>query len=321
MKRSFLIALSGIVASDGTAFVVHPGTQTSRSRVASSHKNGDGAFEKESSSSSSSTSALTKQQPQEVIHNSMIPSDATSSWQRADELWNQEWHDAFIRSGFVDFTPPLTDFLFCLKVGDGADDNSNHGVDQYSDFSVQLPWDSAGLSSQNEQHTFPASDFLDDSQPSLKEQRVDGALIHDPITALASTGGDTTNTHRFRYDCIFDTSLMNDIVHHDSLDGGVCFCDFDRVGTLLLEATQALQEHGIYIMITKRPMAKTPVFRDMLQEFGASFGMQWKFDLEEISRGDVHVSVARKYFAGELPSFGKLAKKMAVGREKDKLAP
>lgn len=153
-------------------------------------------------------------------------------------------------------------------------------------------------------------------------QEVDGPLMDDAVTALSSTT-EVANTkrHQFRYDCIFDTSLMEDIVQESSSPtGGVSYYDLDRIGSLLLEATRALQEHGIYIVITKQPMASTPVVRDMLQEFGTSFGMQWKFDLDIISHGDVHVSVARKYFTGVLPSFGKLANKETTD-DIDRLAP
>jgi hypothetical protein len=36
-------------------------------------------------------------------------------------------------------------------------------------------------------------------------------------------------------------------------------------------------------------------------------GMQWQFELDGISDQDMKVSVARRYFTGELPSVGKLA--------------
>lgn len=80
-----------------------------------------------------------------------------------------------------------------------------------------------------------------------------------------------------------------------------------NAGTLLVEATCSLQEHGIYVAITKKSMAATPILKEYLIRAGHSLGMQWQFDLEEISRGDVHVSVARKYYTGTLPSSHGLA--------------
>lgn len=149
MKRtaSLIALLSGIVSSHVAAFTGH---QLGGRKPVQMFGNKGASAKK---------SALTAPTQDEIFNNSMVPS--TSSWKKSDDLWNQEWHDAFIRSGFVDFTPPLTDFLFCLMVGDsGGGTSSGHTENSSS----QLPWQAPPIQIpiNDEQPTFPASVFLKD---------------------------------------------------------------------------------------------------------------------------------------------------------------
>ena len=73
------------------------------------------------------------------------------------------------------------------------------------------------------------------------------------------------------------------------------------VALLLQEASQVLQEHGIYIVLV-RPSLMTPVLQDYLRSIGQVVGIQWTFGLDGISNDDVCVSVARRFFTGTLSS-------------------
>ena len=64
-------------------------------------------------------------------------------------------------------------------------------------------------------------------------------------------------------------------------------------------------------------MESTPILKKYLIQAGHSLGMQWHFDLEEISRGDVHVSVARLYDNRSLPATHGLARGTQEGGNND----
>ena len=74
---------------------------------------------------------------------------------------------------------------------------------------------------------------------------------------------------------------------------------------LLLEATKRIREHGVYILQSP-PL--DDVTKKYLTNIGDLLGLQWQWDLDGISDESLSVSVARKYFVGELPTMGKLAK-------------
>jgi hypothetical protein len=118
-------ANAGRPTTTSTAFVVnrHP----SKRKLASSlfYKRGDAAREDSSALELTSTPATKKSR-----HVNMI---VPGGWKTTDQLWDQEWHDAFILNDLADFAPPLTDNFFCLMVGDGAT-NSHNGGDH------ALPW-------------------------------------------------------------------------------------------------------------------------------------------------------------------------------------
>ena len=47
--------------------------------------------------------------------------------------------------------------------------------------------------------------------------------------------------------------------------------------------------------------------RDMLEEYGLEAGLEWQFELDGISDGQV-VSVARRFCTGEMPKVGRLSR-------------
>jgi len=196
------------------------------------------------------------------------------------ELWSQEWHDSFVRNELVDFVPPLSSHLNCLLVGEngmpylkslpstGIDDDERHDRDK-SHCHAETP-------------LVATSSYPDDEATTLT-RLLDGIL--------AQNRHDDTD-----YDCILDRGLMDELL--------ASHADRD-VGLLLLEATRHIREHGVYIVVTQQEFDEE--MKEYLVNVGALLGMQWKFDLDGISDEDVSVSVARKYFTGELPTVGKLA--------------
>eukprot|EP00978_Attheya_sp_CCMP212_P026087 scaffold85134_cov51-Attheya_sp.AAC.1 len=76
-----------------------------------------------------------------------------------------------------------------------------------------------------------------------------------------------------------------------------------ELNLLMEEASRAICDMGIYVMLTNELLS--PEVKEYLTEIGNSLGMLWVFDLDGISSSEkgMSVSVARKYFHGELPSF------------------
>ena len=86
-----------------------------------------------------------------------------------------------------------------------------------------------------------------------------------------------------------------------------------QASVILQEATRVLKEHGIYVIVTQEPI---PLHvQEYLLQVGDVIGLQWQFGLDGLSGDEQSISVARKYFTGELPSFGKLAKIPVPGEE------
>ena len=201
------------------------------------------------------------------------------------ELWSQEWHDSFLRNGLVDFVPPLTEHLNCLLLG--------HGLSTAS--SRQLPGDAYVLQLEGATHGTAGSmeravvDAMSSSYPS--SSNLMERLWQDD--QLLPTAQDTP-----QYDCILDRGLMDELLHSPGKESDI--------GLLLLEATRRIREHGVYVLIT-RPGALSSPLREYLVDMGFVLGLQWRFDLDGISDDEINVSVARKYFTGELPPVGKLA--------------
>ena len=207
-----------------------------------------------------------------------------SSFQFQEELWSQEWHDSFVRNGLVDFVPPLSSSLNCLLVGIGHSmDALRSGKSRTTAGILKGQYES---SSDKHQGNMVKNSELDDPESMLAR--------HESI--LARLFGETLLDEESNIDCILDRGLMNELLTMEGSD--------KDVGLLLLEATRHIREHGVYIVVTKELSDAT---KEYLNNVGSLLGMQWKFDLDGISEEDATVSVARKYFAGELPTAGKLA--------------
>ena len=232
---------------------------------------------------------------------------ALDTYVDTDSLWNLEWHDSFVRNGLSDFVPPLTDTLNVLVVGGSG--NKGGGVhepgmsvvfdpsieaasvastplgttelfDEESESSLVESPASSSSSSQDSSCNFLAAVF-DDMKENPEEEKMGGSTL-----AFET------------YDCIMDQGLMSDLVVNP-MDNK------DDIGRLLWEATKRIREHGVYVVQTPQLNHDT---KSYLQNLGELLGLEWQFELDGISDANLSVSVARKYFKEELPSFGKLAK-------------
>jgi hypothetical protein len=69
-----------------------------------------------------------------------------------------------------------------------------------------------------------------------------------------------SNSEDTHFDCIFDRGLMDQLVADKKDD-----CN---MGLLLLEATQRIMEHGVYVMVTRREL--NAEMKEYLVTVGAS---------------------------------------------------
>lgn len=217
------------------------------------------------------------------------------------ELWSQDWHDSFVRNGLVDFVPPLSSHLNCLLVGG----SEHHAAESNSAPSTVLKASQQIQQEENEKIKDKNHVMADEITPFVVEGSLEQALeannVDEQQAMLIRLFGklDVHTAHHedsTDLDCILDRGLMDELVTTNK----------DRdVGLLLLEATRHLREHGVYIVVTSTQL--TDEMKDFLVNVGTLLGMQWRFDLDGISNDYVTVSVARKYFTGELPTAGKLA--------------
>ena len=251
---------------------------------------------------------LEKQDPSDL---SLFEAGLQVHLQVETELWSKEWHDSFLRNGFVDFVPPLSEKLDCMVIGDGIsmplppwqDGTKNldavkskhvlrHSSVDQSTIEQEI---SAQLKLEKRQH----QNLEDDGHPYS-----DSDLTKlDSISAM----GKSLLDFEGKYDCLFDHGWMEAALRMGSHQGAI------QASVILQEATRVLKEHGIYVIVTQEPI---PLHvQEYLLQVGDVIGLQWQFGLDGLSGDEQSISVARKYFTGELPSFGKLAKIPVPGEE------
>jgi len=264
-----------------------------------------------------------------------------------------EWQDSFQRNGLADFTPPMSNGLNCLMVGDdfGAVNNKED-----NNPCVKLPWEeeseaqitslrvldeSVTATMEDDVVTKTIEDYnksapteavinssadndidmeFDSSLNSDVDENKGGELSTAGKTLVGTNGGgvrtelvprDTTipsmksdrssairahNTRAATYDCIVDQGLMSRILVLENSQ--------ETVRELLEEAAIAIKDLGIYVLVTEE---LTQESRDMLEEYGLEAGLEWQFELDGISDGQV-VSVARRFCTGEMPKVGRLSR-------------
>jgi len=235
---------------------------------------------------------------------------------------SQEWQDSFIRNGIADFVPPVADAqsLDCLVLGGDDDGGSSDANVLYG----KVMSDQA----QSEQRRILQTAHRESGNSSDE---------NDEAVKITTTGSDANLDHRPSFDCILDRGLMDALLGASSFSAAPTGSEYVfrsgcAVGTstsyrhnsadcnntsttsaesniliplLLQEASRQVREHGIFVMTTRTEVL-TPTVKYYLTVLGQSLGMQWKFGLDGISDSATSVSVARRFFAGTLPSFGQL---------------
>jgi hypothetical protein len=120
---------------------------------------------------------------------------------------------------------------------------------------------------------------------------------------------DAIKPNNHHYDCILDRGLANAFrseLPPPGEDHGSLHL-LKKLDVLVQAASHAICENGIYIMLTHQLLSTE--IKEYLTTNGEILGMEWSFDLDGISSNEkgISVSVARKFFNGELPSVGGLA--------------
>jgi hypothetical protein len=246
--------------------------------------------------------------------------EGSSTYVNTNELWNLAWHHAFVQNDLADFVPPLTDFLQVLTIGD---ENNSVGADNnelLEDFSGKPAAALEGevIDDDDDAGAEPLGDKAEE-EPTLSKKKPAINASSQNNNAAAETTQNTNNVFGFlgnllkmnnknednspkssaielvTYDCILDRGLMAQLL---------AASQEESCTELLLEATKKIREHGVYIL-------QSPPLDDATKKYlsnvGDVLGLQWEFELDGISDDTGSVSVARKYFVGELPTMGKLA--------------
>mmetsp|Transcript_17969 Transcript_17969/g.41231 ORF Transcript_17969/g.41231 Transcript_17969/m.41231 type:complete len:302 (-) Transcript_17969:75-980(-) len=104
------------------------------------------------------------------------------------------------------------------------------------------------------------------------------------------------------YDCIVDQGLMDRVLALDNNNNNL---KEKTVRELLEEASVAMKEFGIYVLVTK---TLTEDSRRLLEQYGLESGFEWQFELDGISDETQVVSVARRFNTGEMPKVGRLSR-------------
>jgi hypothetical protein len=260
---------------------------------------------------------------------SSVPKLWQTAFQSDSSHWTQEWHDSFLRNGLADFVPPVNTNVKCLLLGPNF-------VSQKDEFMshARLPWEGKGdlgtrSSNEDECDTNTDSSVHEGSSSSTTKK---SAGKEAPKKGISLQWSPPSPTVSLDYDCILDRGLMNGILlslerpqlpldldgkeRHDAQENLRKAHRKEKVNllyTFLTEASHAMREHGIYVMMTQSNLLDSET-KSFLRSAGASMGMQWEFELDGISTSSsdqnqsetpgICVSVGRKFFHEELASMG-----------------
>ena len=221
-------------------------------------------------------------------------------------LWDQAWHDSFVRNGLSDFVPPLTDNLDVLVVGSRYQAREDGGLAAAAVGGGRTGFDSGDDDDDDAAPTVislagggtepSAAGSPLQVTPAAREDSSCSflaSIFDDDDPALMSVGG-SGDLDVESYDCIMDRGLLAGLF---GSDGGERSEEKDAA-RLLYEATRRLRDCGIYVASTP-PLSQRA--KEYLTRAGERLGLQWVFDLDGISDDKVSVNVARKYFKDELP--------------------
>jgi hypothetical protein len=160
---------------------------------------------------------------------------------------------------------------------------------------------------QEENDNLNTIDSITSTQLMTKQNK--NNLHHHPATndadVSSSTGLRVAKEYAAVYDCIIDQGLLGAVVQIPSKKEQQDTTTEVAVQQLLSEASLALREHGIYVLLTQQLSYTT---MSLLEKYSHQTGLQWQFKLDGISNNTTQVSVARRYNTGAMPSFGKLSR-------------
>lgn len=239
-----------------------------------------------------------------------------------------EWQDSFQRNDLADFTPPMSNGLNCLMVGEDFgvvnDDDDGNGR-------VKLPWEEesgaqittlrvleesvvddtpekGGLVIESTKVSeIPTETAITTSGQSIAGTnggRIQTELVPYVSTTTTTPSGSSSaivaqdpNKQAASYDCIVDQGLLDRILPLEN--------SHETVHELLEEAAIAIKDLGIYVLVTKE---LTEESRKILDDYGLKAGLEWQFELDGISDDTQVVSVARRFCTGEMPKVGRLSR-------------
>ena len=249
-------------------------------------------------------------------------------------VMDQEWHDSFMRNGFTDFVPPIIDLksLKSLILDSSTLSNQLNMITEEEELKL--------LHDHHDHHDFFKEGDenpkirIGDAQVGISDQHdlYEGNSQKDDseeVSLQKNRAAATSLVHRPQYDIIFDPGLMNHILLALRNEDDRATAASDEKNTtdmlvleqLLGSTSQALREHGIYVMITNNPVSDKT--KSYFIQMGRNLGMQWKFEFDGISkssspppppssscsndghrndRDGVFVSIARRYSTDVLPS-------------------
>ncbi len=282
---------------------------------------------------------LWDQSEKQLITNSLTAWNEVIRDQQATII---EWQDSFQRNDLADFTPPMSNGLNCLMVGDGFDVvNDNDGNKR-----LKLPWEEEPEAQITSLRVLPESvadtrdsveEIIDKSESTVPINGEDDEVIitidsgddnDDEVVSLAKSGRSTSGTNgaMIRTELVApdsatassSSSAIRSMDANRQAAAYDCIVDqglMDRIlvlenshetiRDLLEEAAIAIADLGIYVLITKE---LTEDSRKILQEYGLKAGLEWQFELDGISDDTQVVSVARRFCTGEMPKVGRLSR-------------
>ena len=256
-----------------------------------------------------------------------------------------EWQDSFQRNDLADFTPPMSNGMNCLMVGDDFDvvDDMN------GNRRVKLPWeeepeaqvtslrvleesvdDTLVVNSTGESDEVESAVPIDDDQVVItinsndddsedEEQTVPGAIV--PKKSTPGTNGQMIRTELVApsskaapesskgirsLDANKQAAMYDCIVDQGLMDRILALDNSDQtVRELLEEAAVAIKDLGIYVLVTRELSMES---RKILEDYGLKAGLEWQFELDGISDETQIVSVARRFCTGEMPKVGRLSR-------------
>ena len=252
-----------------------------------------------------------------------------------------EWQDSFQRNDLADFTPPMSNGLNCLMVGDGFDVvNDSDGNKR-----LKLPWEEEPeaqitslrvlpesvidtrdsveeITDKNSESTVPIdgeddqviitidSDNDDEVVSLAKSGRsmsgTNGAMIRTELVAPDSATASSSSSAIRSMDANRQAAAYDCIVDQGLMDRILALENsHETIRDLLEEAAIAVADLGIYVLITKE---LTEDSRKILQDYGLKAGLEWQFELDGISDDTQVVSVARRFCTGEMPKVGRLSR-------------